>query len=148
MKKCNKCLEVKSFAEFFKDKNHSTGHYSICKDCKKQSTYKWRSENPHKYNSSMREYRKNNKELFRNLQLKKNYGITLVEYNQILEKQDFRCWICKKINRSSKRDFPMDHNHKTGKPRGILCYGCNRSLHTLETKNLLEKALLYLDAFK
>lgn len=143
-KKCNKCFIEKSEDQFFKDKNHSTGRYSLCKECKTTGTMAWREKNREKYNSDMRERNRKNVNKRRDVDLKRKYGITLLEYNKLLSDQGNVCAICQKTNKSSKRVFACDHDHKTGKARGILCYGCNRALHTLEHAGLLEKALEYL----
>ncbi len=147
-KKCNNCHETLPHSDFFKDKNATDGHYSICKPCKTKKTYEWREKNREKYNSDMRERNKQYKEIRRDRDLKKKYGSSLSEFKELLIKQNGCCWICQKTNSSTKRSFAMDHNHKTGKRRGILCYGCNRALHTLEKDGLLMRAFAYLEEFK
>lgn len=80
---------------------------------------------------------------------KRVYGITLEEYLDLAEKQNFVCAIC------GKENFPMngchsgclvvDHDHKTGKVRGLLCHNCNRALGLFQDSPfLLEKASDYL----
>lgn len=56
--------------------------------------------------------------------LKRNYGISLEQYTQMLTAQDGKCAICGGINANGKRLF-VDHNHKTGKVRALLCHKCN-----------------------
>lgn len=148
MKICNSCRVEKPFDDFFKDKNHSSGHYSICKSCKSKSTQKWRVKNREKYNEKMRRYNADHKRQLRSHKLKKTYNISIEEYESILASQDNKCWICKKSNAPLKRPFIVDHCHKTKKNRGILCYGCNRALHTLEKEGLLQRAFAYLEHFK
>ena len=80
----------------------------------------------------------------KNRALKKNYGITLDEWQLIWEKQDGRCAICGKsfIN---PRDACTDHNHKTGEVRGLLCRICNIGLgHFNDDIELLMDAVRYL----
>ena len=141
MKKCNRCLIEKEMDEFFRDSNHSTGRYSICKLCKQNSTYKWREDNREKYNAGMRAYGKKHR---RRMHYKQKYGISIEQYNAILEQQGNACWICRKQNTSVKRPFALDHNHATGKIRGILCYGCNRAISLLDNPKLYGKAHEYL----
>lgn len=144
-KRCNKCLNVKDFSLFFKDKNNKTdGRYSICKECKTTNSMGWRAANKDRYNSNMRLFRATNKEMFKGIDLKRTYGITFEDYTRMLVEQDYKCKICKNPNTSTKRTLAVDHDHITGEIRGLLCYGCNRALHTLESETLLTEALKYL----
>jgi hypothetical protein len=58
--------------------------------------------------------------------LLKKYGINEVEYNRKLKAQDHRCAICKKHKSEFSYSLHVDHSHKTGKIRGLLCYYCNK----------------------
>lgn len=58
--------------------------------------------------------------------LKQKYGITIQQYNLILKKQDGVCAICK--SPPIKRYFDVDHDHATGRVRGLLCNPCNRAV--------------------
>lgn len=65
----------------------------------------------------------------RNTFLIRTYGITLIEYEARLKAQGDCCKICKSIEARAKHGtFVVDHNHKTGKVRGILCNSCNSML--------------------
>lgn len=80
----------------------------------------------------------------RNL-LKRKYNITLEEYNKIFELQNGCCAICGKHQSSLRRSLCVDHNHSTGKIRGLLCDICNHGLGSFyDSINLLESAILYL----
>ncbi len=59
----------------------------------------------------------------RNRRLKKMFGISLEEYNQLLAAQGGGCAICG--TKPKNRALHVDHNHKTGDVRGILCWWCN-----------------------
>lgn len=61
----------------------------------------------------------------REYHLKKTYGIDLDQYNQLLEQQEHRCAICLKHEDECKKRLAVDHNHKTGEIRGLLCNHCN-----------------------
>lgn len=65
----------------------------------------------------------------RNIFLLKHYGISLEYYNKMVKKQQGLCAICYK---KAKRDLDVDHNHKTGKIRGLLCRECNVGLGYLK----------------
>jgi len=103
---------------------------------------KYAKEHPEKFRSQVRTWRKNNPERTRSHRLKYKYGITLTEYNSILEKQNGVCAICHKLN---YRNLSVDHNHITGKIRGLLCDACNVSLGLLgEDIGSIERILVYL----
>jgi hypothetical protein len=53
----------------------------------------------------------------------KTYGVTEEEYRALLDAQEGRCAICRR--RPVNRRLAVDHDHNTGKVRGLLCYTCN-----------------------
>lgn len=69
------------------------------------------------------------------------YGISPERYQEMLEAQCNRCAICEKEN---KRAMAIDHDHKTGMVRGLLCDTCNLSLGHIEREGFLKKALKYI----
>lgn len=76
------------------------------------------------------------------------YGLTAEDYAILWNRQNGCCAICEKPMRDGTGGAGVDHNHKTGKVRGILCTHCNyRVLHVVERARLLiPKALAYLEA--
>jgi hypothetical protein len=75
--------------------------------------------------------------------LKRNYGITLEEYQQMLRKQG-GCAICGK--NEGLKEMPVDHCHKTGNIRGVLCHWCNKGLgQFFDNPSTLRKAADYID---
>lgn len=82
----------------------------------------------------------------RDYQLKKKFGISPEDYDQLLESQDGRCAICRRPDsRSRYKPFHVDHDHKTGKVRGLLCAGCNTGLGNLQDDpEVLLRAIAYL----
>lgn len=88
------------------------------------------------------------KKLARNRDLKK-YGITLEDLENMLRDQDNKCAICgKKIflfESSKKITAHVDHDHKTGKVRGLLCQECNTGLGKfMDNTDYLLSAVSYL----
>lgn len=78
-----------------------------------------------------------------NSHLKKTYGITYEDYETLLAAQGGACAICK--GGTSKRHFAVDHNHKTGAVRGLLCARCNSGLAKFMDKvENVERALEYM----
>ena len=78
--------------------------------------------------------------------LKRKYGLTIDEYNAMLEKQEKSCAICGGVD--PKKRLAVDHNHKTNEIRGLLCSHCNMGLgHFKDDLTLLAKAIQYLGEF-
>lgn len=76
--------------------------------------------------------------------LKKVYGITPEEYRKILVEQNYVCAICFE-SELHQRNLAVDHNHKTGKVRGLLCQRCNTLLGLGEDNlGILRNATEYL----
>jgi hypothetical protein len=76
-------------------------------------------------NKRRRELRGRYKEVARRRHLRKQFGISLEDYNELLQLQAGCCAICKE---PAKQTLAVDHNHETGKIRGLLCYRCNYGL--------------------
>jgi hypothetical protein len=81
------------------------------------------------------------------------YGITLEEYDRLFKAQDGKCAICKQVERrvvnhsrdKESRRLSLDHCHKTGKIRGLLCGDCNPALGNLrDSATILKLAIQYL----
>lgn len=64
--------------------------------------------------------------------LMKNYGITRAEYQRLYESQKGRCFICKRSSQPSGDALAVDHDHQTGKIRGLLCHSCNMKMSWFE----------------
>lgn len=93
----------------------------------------WRLKNPEKA-----------KIVKRRSVLKHKYGITLEDYQDLLTKQNSKCAICKR-----EIGLCIDHDHKTGKTRGLLCHACNRAIGLLkENEEILKNAIYYINKYK
>ena len=82
----------------------------------------------------------------------KKYGLTLKDYDDLLKKQNYVCAICKKENEQRARlstknsSLTVDHCHKTGKIRGLLCHQCNLMLgNSNDEPEILRIGALYLE---
>jgi hypothetical protein len=84
---------------------------------------------------SSREWFINNQEAHRSTTLKYLYGITLEDYNRILKEQQDCCSICGREAYLFRKRLHVDHNHTTGKVRGLLCTNCNTRLGFYEMDN-------------
>lgn len=123
LKKCICCKIKKTIENFAVCKIKKDGYQGRCKDCIKNSY------------------------------LKRIFGITLDEYNNILTKQNNKCAICLTDNpsttNSKKRFFSVDHCHATNKIRGLLCSKCNVAIGTLgDNSEGIYKAFIYLKNFE
>jgi len=111
------------------------------------SEKKSRQKNIEHYREFRRQYHQKNKAR-RNLNIKKcnlkrKYNLTPEEVDAMLSGQSFSCLICHGDLRILKRH--IDHNHKTGKVRGILCSNCNKGIGMLgENTETLSRAISYL----
>ena len=77
--------------------------------------------------------------------IQRKYGITKEDYTGILEKQNSCCAIC---GTSGTRKLCVDHNHDTGKVRGLLCDMCNSALGFFKDSKLtLSSAVEYLEKY-
>ncbi len=144
--KCNKEKPETEFAVFHGRRNRS------CKDCRgyHNTFYK---ENKDGYKDKRRQYYIDNKKAHRERayknHLKRKYGLSLEQLTAMLATQKNKCLICGALFRKTdKWDSPcVDHEHTTGKVRGVLCRGCNISLYWLES-GMAAKAEKYLSRFK
>jgi hypothetical protein len=108
---------------------------------------RWREENPERYRAKMLEYAASPKKKTadRKSYLKRKYGMTLGDYERMFAAQGGVCAICGE-SRPEERTLHIDHDHESGKIRGLLCFRCNNSLGDLrENYELFQRAADYLD---
>jgi hypothetical protein len=80
--------------------------------------------------------------------LKRKYGITKERFDRLFKLQEGVCAICGGVNIPGLKHgvLAVDHDHKIGNVRGLLCDRCNRVLgFTQDSKGLLAKMIGYLD---
>lgn len=105
-KKCGKCRETKPISDFNIDKSQKDGLGWCCKSCRITPRRK------------------------ANLYYK--YRISLRQYEKLFERQKGCCAICRKHQSEFNYPLCIDHNHITGKVRGLLCKKCNTNLGIVE----------------
>lgn len=157
---CSRCKKEKPFDLFKRRPGRADPGYgrrgksSHCIDCEKEA-----SKQPHRRklsNEAANRFRKKLKQTDpreakrreRSSNLKRLYGITEKEYEDIHSSQDGRCAICGDPESGGrwKKRFHIDHNHETGKIRGLLCHGCNVAIGSLrENVTILENAIKYIE---
>lgn len=109
----------------------------------------WHARNRDKISESKRKAYFSNVEHYRargrNSHYKHCYGITIEERDRILAEQGGACAICLSSDPRSTKGWHVDHDHKTGKVRGVLCNPCNVLLgNAREEIQVLEQAAKYL----
>jgi hypothetical protein len=113
-KKCSGCLQVKPVNEYNRNSSASHGIESKCRMCQGKYVYARHIE--------------------------KTYGISIDEYNLMVEASGGRCAICQRLS-----VLVIDHNHTTGKVRGLLCKNCNFGIGLLgDSIDTLRSAQSYL----
>lgn len=91
-------------------------------------------------------YYESTKHIKRDKEYKKKYGISLEEYEILLNSQNGVCAICGNLNKTDKR-LAVDHDHKTGKVRGLLCSSCNILLGNAQDNIIILKTMIkYLES--
>lgn len=145
LRKCTGCLEEKSKDNFQKSMNNkSFGLSPKCLECcHKRSKAIYENKKDHIL-AYARRHRKENKTMMRAGWLRREYGITLAEYDSMLGQQNGVCAICE--NPKIGKPMSVDHDHKTGKVRGLLCQGCNAFLGRIgDSVRIARKIISYLE---
>lgn len=116
-------------------------HQQMRKYSRKQRDER-RGHSPRSY--SKRGKYSTSQELYKDANFRRKYKLTLDQVNSMIVAQDHRCAIClEKLGES--RDTHVDHDHKTGKIRQILCRGCNHGIGNFkENMVILQRAVDYL----
>ena len=137
MKQCTKCNEHKQLSQFGNHKRHKDGKRFRCKACEAADRKEVRKEQAVQNIGELKQYD-------RASNLKRMYGISIQEWNIKLEQQKGVCAICQGTCVSGRR-LSVDHDHRTGKIRELLCGNCNHGLGKfLDSPALLLKAIDYL----
>ena len=88
-------------------------------------------------------------------QIFRKYGVDKDEWYWMLKEQDHRCKICRKVMSNEwaldkrkgrhRTEIFVDHNHRTGRVRGLLCHSCNTVIgHAKDDVSILNSAIVYL----
>jgi len=140
-KKCQRCEGVQPISNFPKDLSKKDLKSIYCHNCHKKINKARRSKPG--YNEKRQAKRKYS-DRDRDWRLRTKYGISLEEFNRVFLSQDSRCALCRSQH-SDNKNFVVDHCHKTGTFRGILCSYCNRALGMFKDDiQVLKKAIAYL----
>jgi hypothetical protein len=155
-KQCTRCRKTKAVTSYTRLSGTSDGFREHCKQCAKQYNAAYfanlsEEEKQRRYQRD-KEWKAANVERMRiswhRAKLKK-YGMTQQDYEQLLLAQNGVCAICRREERGkvNGRTLPLsiDHDHTTGRVRGLLCGKCNTSLGGFEdNQTFIMSALTYL----
>lgn len=149
-KKCSRCLHTRKLQFFNKDPRYKKGVAGWCRDCKREYEQTPERKKYHKYryhqkmqNPKFKEAERvrsskkyhNNPRKQKSRKYEREYGVSLNRFEKAK-----RCALC-----SEKRKLVPDHDHKTGKYRGPLCYRCNLAISQAEKyRGWLTKVRKYL----
>lgn len=101
-----------------------------------------RNNREHKANY-LNNWHKRNPKKAQEYNLRRLYKLSIEELEELKRKQDFKCAICEK-----EKQLCVDHDHKTGRLRGLLCKPCNLALGNLgDTETSILKVLAYLKEY-
>ena len=178
MKQCRQCKETFSLDLFYKDATKADGKMNICKQCSSANCKKYEANNRQKrreYKQSVKDHtdivrtarlnqiKENDNDYSKYLMKERNrylqykYKIDQDTYNKMRQSQDYRCAICGihedeapiGCAASSTTSLYVDHCHKTGDVRKLLCMLCNSMLgKAKESTETLQNAINYLKEFQ
>lgn len=150
-KVCLGCSRLLSREEFGED---SLGRMNrACPECRQQAkAVTWRHKHPLRHKEQQHKYYVANKDKHYKTQrknhLRRKFGLTEEEYVTLLIQQDHRCAICGVHQDDHYKLLSVDHDHKTGLTRGLLCQNCNGGIGQLQdSAELLRKAADYLEEY-
>lgn len=129
MKTCTCCKETKpaTLEFFFKQGGGRTDLQAQCKACMLLKKKEYRDKNPEIHRASSKRWKDNNEEAVYFKWVTRKYGITKQNYLTLWQAQGGLCSICETPLGVDKRPA-VDHDHVTGKVRGLLCSKCNTGL--------------------
>lgn len=149
MKRCPDCEETKPLDAFYNapkstSKTKTSAH---CKECARRRAREYNKRNAQAISEKRKAARRTPEGLrkSRDRDLRRHYGIGLVDLEQMISAQENRCAICSDEFTSDKQTH-VDHCHRTGSIRGILCAACNLMLgHAKDDQRRLIAAVQYLE---
>ena len=138
-KVCTKCRVDKPRMAFTKHAVAKNGVLSQCKSCSASTARERNAANPERLAVANRKSK-----------LKRKFGISLAQYDEMLLAQGGKCGICGTAEPAGRQGFfgpvfHVDHCHRTGKIRGLLCASCNPALGAFgDSVERLTAAIAYL----
>lgn len=130
-KRCTGCNQTKPFNQFHKNAGRPGGYQPYCKPCTATKSFARRD--------AAAAYKR-----------KREFGLSDEDYKQMLIAQQYVCAICHQPERQLRRGrlvaLHVDHDHKTGKVRQLLCTKCNAGLGYFDDNpERMQQAAAYLE---
>jgi len=149
MKTCTKCGRELDESEFGPQKTGKNGLSYRCRECVAALRRDYRKTHPEDVEHT-REWQRRNRERVRTQQRDRNlrffHGINSEDFDLVLGAQNGSCAICGATDPNG-RGWHIDHDHRTGELRGILCSNCNVALgHFKDNTDAMRNAVAYLEA--
>jgi hypothetical protein len=147
---CRGCGELKPFADFYRCHTGSNGHQARCKPCMSEKGREHIRQRKYYYKdvekTRILARKRKTAERCRQYVLKSKYNLTPEAWIAMFDAQGNKCAICGTTEPGTKHaKWDTDHNHATGKVRGILCAACNRLLGSArDSQRVLSNAINYL----
>ena len=130
MKTCGHCKLPRKVGDFYRNKGKPGGRSRTCRFCQEEYCKSWRRRHP-----------KKSCEIRRRSRIKHAYGLSGGEFDRLLTRQSNQCAVCK----SPLTKPCVDHDHRTGKVRGLVCRDCNLAVgHFKDDPERMRKAIRYL----
>lgn len=144
-KKCGTCGEVKPTTDFYKKKSKGCPHglRSACIPCTIATTSAYARANPELRKQVYARSAAKNPTYQREYWLRKKYGLSMEDWQAMLDSQNGVCAICSLEDKNG--NLHVDHCHATGVIRGLLCGPCNKALGLFRDRtDNLDNAITYL----
>lgn len=164
-KRCKSCDETKPLDQFSRMRRDADIWHSDCKACRNTKVKAWKSTNPERVKAHEKNRNRDwpaelaaararratpeGRRNMRNWRLKQDHGITLDEYERMVADQGGVCKICRRPPRGGRTHHDqmlhVDHDHSSGRVRGLLCRQCNVAIGFLdEDVEIIASAIHYL----
>lgn len=131
-KVCSQCGALKPAADFVRSNHEQDRHAARCNECREvlRKAKQARMKKPYDAGAALR----------------RKYGISQKQYDDLLAAQGYGCAICKRPPDGPKKPLNVDHDHVTGRIRGLLCAPCNTALGFLRDSPMFcRAAAVYLE---
>ena len=131
---CTGCDQDLPLDAYYKEKTGTLGRRAECKKCWSARTKNGYLANKAHVDAKNQAWRIANPErqaaIYRRSRLRSKFGISIEHYEAMLREQGGCCAACGRSDNGDRRfeSFAVDHDHETGKVRGLLCSPCNLAL--------------------
>ena len=155
-KNCSRKCYMDSFTKKWREENHdeiilkSKKYYTNNKEQLLTVVHEYYQKNKTMIKKYKKKYRRDNPNIAKEINIKASYGLIKEDYDLLFKQQSGKCAICKNeivsmFDLKNKTTAHIDHDHKTGKIRGLLCFQCNHGLGNFRDKEkFLLSAIQYL----